>query len=175
MIFRNMRLFNKKDCGFTLIEIMVSLAITGLIGLGAAMSSAQVLNETSRNNNFTTASRNVMNAEYWIGRDAQMAQFISGVAGFPGTSALSLSWLEWDNSSHNATYSLQNGRLLRTYTIDGQSTQTLAAEYINANPNMTYCTSFNGTLILTITSSVGEGSKVVNVTRKREMTSRPKL
>ena len=175
MIFGKTKLLHRNESGFTLIEIMVSLAISGLICLGATMSSAQVLNVTSRNNNYTAASRNAMNAVYWIGRDAQMAQAISGVAGFPGTSALSLSWLEWDNSSHNVTYSLQNGRLLRTYVVDGQSTGTLAAEYINANANMTYCTSGNGTLILTITSSVGQGSKVVNVTETRKMTCRPKL
>ena len=174
-MFHKTKLCYKNESGFTLIEILVSLAISGLIGLGAAMASAQVLNETSKNNDFTTASRNAMNAVYWISRDAQMAQTISGVTGFPVTSDLSLSWIEWENSSHNATYSLENGRLLRTYNVDGQITETLIAEYINANPGSTNCTSVNGTLILTITSSVGEGSKVVHVTRVREMTARPKL
>jgi type II secretory pathway component PulJ len=175
MIFRNIRLFNRKENGLTLIEIIVSLAITGFIGLGAAMSSAQVLNVTSKNNDFTAASRNAMNAIFWIGRDAQMAQVISGSAGFPGTADLSLAWEDWNNSSYNVTYSLENGRLLRTYTVDSQSTESLVAEYINSSSNMTYCTSDNGTLVLTITSSVGEGSKIINVTRVREMTARPQL
>ncbi len=165
----------KNESGFTLIEILVSLAITSLIGLGATMSSFQVLNETSRNNDYTTASRNAMNAVYWMSRDAQMAQIISGVTGFPETSDLSLSWIEWENSSHNVTYTIENGQLLRTYDVDGQITETLIAEYINTSTNKTSCVSFNGTLTLTITSSVGEGSRVVNVTRIREMTARPKL
>jgi type II secretory pathway component PulJ len=175
MIFRNTGLCHKKEGGLTLIETMVSLAITGFIGLGASMSSVQVLNETSRNNDYTAASRNAMNAVYWISRDAQMAQVISGVAGFPRTADLSLAWEEWDNSSHNATYSLENGNLVRTYSVDGQSTETLVAEYINDDSAMTHCTSVNGTLLLTITSSIGQGSKVINVTREREMTARPKL
>jgi type II secretory pathway component PulJ len=175
MTFRKTRLFKKNEAGVTLIETLVSLAITALIGLGAAMSSSQVLTQTSRNEDYTTASRNVMNAVYWISRDAQMAQTISGVTGFPGTADLSLTWVEWDNSSHNATYSIENGRLLRTYNVDGEITETLIAEYINPSSNMTSCVSVNGTLTLTITSSVGEGSRVVNVTRIRAMTARPKL
>jgi prepilin-type N-terminal cleavage/methylation domain-containing protein len=175
MIFHKTKLFYKNKSGFTLLEVMVSLAITGFIGLGAATCIFQVLNETSRNNDYTAASRNAMNAALWIGRDAQMAQTVSGSAGFPQTANLSLAWEDWNNSSYNATYSLQNGNLLRTYTVNGQSTDTLVAGYINSNPNLTNCTSNNGTLILTITSSVGEGSKVVNVTRVREMTARPQL
>ncbi len=174
-MFRKTKLFSKNESGFTLIETLVSLAITGLIGLGAAMSSVQVLNQTARNNDFTTASRNAMNAVYWISRDAQMAQTVSGVAGFPATSDLSLAWVDWNNSSHNATYSLENGLLQRSHNVDGQITGTLIAEYINPSANMTSCVSVNGTLTLTITSSVGEGSRIVDVTRIREMTSRPKL
>ncbi len=169
------RLFGKNQAGFTLIEIMASLAITGLIGLGATMSRSQVLNETSRNNDFTTASRNAMNAIYWISRDAQMAQIISGVPGFPQTADLSLYWEDWNNSTHNATYSLDNGRLVRRFDVDGRITETLIAEYINPGDDMTTCTTVNGTLTLTITSSVGEGSKIIDITRKREMTARPKL
>jgi prepilin-type N-terminal cleavage/methylation domain-containing protein len=175
MIFRNIKLFFKKQPGFTLIELMVSLAITGFIGLGTTMSIVQVLNETSRNSDYTAASRNAMNAAYWIGRDAQMAQVISGAADFPNTANLTLSWQDWNNSSYNVTYSLENDRLFRTYTIDGQSTLSLVAEYINADPELTNCTADEGTMILTVTSSVGQGSKVINVTRVREITPRPQL
>jgi hypothetical protein len=151
------------------------LAITGLIGLGAAMSSAQVLNETSENNDYTTASRNAMNAVYWISRDAQMAQVICGVSGFPQTSELSMAWKEWNNSSHNATYSVTNGQLKRTYSVDGDITETLIAEFINSDANLTYCTSTNDSLTLTITTTVGEGTRTVDVTRIRQITARPKL
>jgi prepilin-type N-terminal cleavage/methylation domain-containing protein len=175
MIFRGIRLFHRNKAGLTMIEIMVSLVISSLIALGATISTVQVLNETSQNNDYTTASRNAMNAVYWISRDAQMAQIISGVSGFPQTDHLSLAWTDWDNVSHNATYSLENGQLFRSYLVDGNTTDTLVAEYINSSENMTYCTTDNGTLTLTITSSVGEGAKIVDVTRIRQMTARPKL
>ena len=172
-MFRKIKLC--RETGFTLIEIMASLAITALIGLGATVSITQVLNETARNTDYTTASRNAMNAVYWISRDAQMAQTISGVPGFPQTAELSLAWMDWNNSSHNATYSLVNGVLQRSYNVDGQITQSVIADYINPGVEMTSCISDNGTLILTITSSVGEGSRIIDVTRVREMTARPQL
>ena len=174
-MFKKAKGSNRGQAGFTLIEVMVSIVITGFIGLGATMGSAQVLNETQRNNDYTTASRNAMNAVYWIGRDAQMAQTISGCPGFPRTSNLSLAWIDWNECSYNATYSLSNGKLTRSYNVDGQITNTIVAEFINPAANSTNCTSANGTLILTVTSSVGEGSKVVNVTRTRQMTARPQL
>ena len=175
MIFRKLQLWNRDQSGFTLIEMVVTLAITGFIAIGVAVANAQVLNQTSENNDYTTASRQAMNAVYWISRDAQMAQVISGVSGFPQTANLSMAWIDWSNSSHNATYSLNNGQLQRTYTVDGGNTETLIAEYINSSDNKTYCTSENGTLTLTVTSSVGEGSKIIDVTRVRGMTARPKL
>lgn len=178
-MLRIIRFINRKQGGLTLIEIMVSLAITGFIGLGAAVSSAQVLTQTTKNYHYTAASRNAMNAIYWVGRDAQMAQVFSGASGFPETSDLSMAWESWDNVSYNVTYSLEGGRLFRTYTVGGQSVTTMIAEYINENSDMTYCNSDsetdNGTLVFTVTSSVGEGSKIIDVTRTREITARPKL
>ncbi len=175
MIFRKIRLFYKNQAGFTLIEMMVALVITGFIGLGATMASGQVLNQTSRNSDYTTASRNAMNAIHWISRDAMMAQSMDGTEGFPQNENLSLNWVEWDNTVHSANYSLENGILRRAYSDGGQITDTVISEYINPDEEMTNCVSYNGTLTLTITSSVGEGSKVVNVTRVREITSRPSL
>jgi hypothetical protein len=139
------------------------------------MSIVQLLNQSSRNSHITTASRNSMNAVYWISHDAQMAQYIAGVAGFPEASDLSFSWEDWDNVSYNATYSIVDNKLYRTYTVDANSVDTLIAENINADPNTTNCTTENGTIIVTITSSLGTGDKVVNVTQVRKVTSRPQL
>jgi len=167
--------FHKKQGGFTLLEVAVSLAITSMIALGVAVSSAQVLTQTSKNSDYTTASRNAMNAIFWIGRDGQMAQSFAGADGFPLTSDLSMAWEDWDSISHNITYSIQEGRLYRTYTVDSESTVSLVAEYINDDSELTNCISENGTLLLTITSSVGGGTKIIDVTRVREITARPQM
>ena len=167
--------FNKEQAGYTMIELMAALVITGLIGLGATVASSQTLNQTSKNTDYTTANRNTMNAIHWISRDAMMAQTVDGYDDFPQTGNLSLSWVEWDNTTHTANYSLVDSKLMRIYSDGGQVRETLIAEYINRDANSTYSSSDNGVLTVTITSSVGEDARVVDVKRVREIALRPKL
>jgi len=176
MILRKYRLFIRSQAGFTLLEILAALAISAFIGVAVTMANVQILNQTSENNNYTACSRNTLNALHWIGRDAQGAQIMEGMAGFPEADDLVLSWTEWDNTHHQIVYSVVNGQLLRNYSTDGgASSEMLVAEYINPSSALTNCTSDNGVLILTITASVGEGNSAVSVTKVREITSRANL
>ena len=163
-----------RQTGFTLIEVMVSLAITGIIALGASMASGQVLTQTSRNNDFTTVNRNALNALYWISRDGQMAQTYDGEAAFPDAD-LTLGWVEWDHTINTAVYSLDDGKLTRHYSSGDDVSEMLVAEYISPDRDFTNCVSNNGVLTVTVTSSLGEGAKSINVTRVRDIVSRPKL
>ena len=160
--------------GFTLIELIVVLAITGLIGLGATTAIVQVLSQSSKNNNYTTASRHTMNAIHWISRDAQMAQDVEpgGPAGFP----LTLSWTEWDNTGYQVTYSIVDDKLRRGYSVDGgDPSETLVAQYINSTSETTSCEFAGGVLTLQVTTTVGEGTQELSVTKVREITPRPSL
>src|SRR3972149_967956 len=92
--------------GFTLIEMILSLALTSFIGLGASFAIAQVTRDTQRNSDYTTASQQAMNAVYWIGQDIQMAQTVTGTGLFPDSGDLVLTWIWWDNTEYTITYSL---------------------------------------------------------------------
>jgi prepilin-type N-terminal cleavage/methylation domain-containing protein len=175
MIKRLFKRFHKSRAGFTLIEVLASIAITGIIALGASISIGQVINQTSRNNDYTVASRNTMNALHWMSRDALMAETFSGAEGFPLTDNISMTWKAWDNTEYTANYTLANGKLRRIFSDGSTVTTTLIAENINSDSDMTSCVSDNGTIIITITSSVGEGDKVIDVTKVREISSRPNL
>jgi prepilin-type N-terminal cleavage/methylation domain-containing protein len=175
VISKILKSLKRGEAGFTLIEVIAAVAITGIISLGASIATGQVLNQTSRNNDYTTASRNTLNALYWISHDVTMAQTIDGWEGFPQSEDLSLSWVGWDNTEYSANYTLDNDILRRVYSEGGQVTTTLIAVNINHDEEMTYCLSDNGTLTVTITSSVGGGDRVVNVTKVRKIASRPNI
>jgi len=164
-----------RQAGFTFIEVIVAVAISGVIALGASIASAQVLSQTTRNNDYTLASRNALNALYWISHDASMAQTINGTAGFPQTEDISLFWRGWDNTRYSANYTLENGVLTRIYSENGTVTTMVIASNINSDPLLTHCVYADGILTFTITSSVGEGDKVVSVTKVRQITPRPGL
>jgi prepilin-type N-terminal cleavage/methylation domain-containing protein len=166
---------HRNQAGLTLIEVLAAVAITGILALGASVSTGQLLNQTSRDTNITAASRYATNALYWMSRDALMSQNTTGEAGFPATSALTLRWTSWDNINYSASYAVTDGTLYRTYSSGGAVSTAMIAMYINTSAGLTSCVSDDGTLTITITSSVGEGARTVNVTKTRRISSRPDL
>ncbi len=174
MKFFNLKFLHHNHAGFTIIEVMVALAIMSIISLGASVSTAQLMNQTSRDTDYTSASRHSMNALHWISRDVIMAQKIEGYEGFP-TSPLCLSWTSWDNKNYSAAYTVTDGVLERTYSDGVNVTTTRIAEYINTGEDMTYCTYDDGTVTVTVTSTVGKGDHIINVTKTRIITNRPGL
>ena len=101
----------KKEKGFTLIELVVALAITGIIGLGAGAATYHVMTQSDQNTAATSARHQALNAIHWMSRDVQMAQTVSpeGASGFP----LTLRWVAWDNVGHEVVYSIVDGNLTR--------------------------------------------------------------
>jgi prepilin-type N-terminal cleavage/methylation domain-containing protein len=164
-----------KQAGFSMMELAVALLITSILGLGASFSSAQILNQTTRDRDHTVASRQTENAIFWIGRDALMSQQIDGAAGFPLTANLLLSWKSWDNKTYSSEYSIQDGVLWRTFTEGTSVTATRIAININTDEDKTFCSFVDGVLTLTVTSTTGEGYRTINVTKETEICSRPKL
>jgi len=164
----------KSQKGFTIVEIIAVLAITGLIGVGAAIATVQVADQGTRNRDHTTASRHAMNSIYWISRDTQMAQVVelNGVSGFP----INMSWVEWDNSTHQVVYSIDGDKLRRSYSRNGsEPSETVIAQYIDQFSENTSCEVTGGVITLKVTATVGDGSRTVSVTKVREICPRPGL
>jgi prepilin-type N-terminal cleavage/methylation domain-containing protein len=175
MIRRIVRLLSNRQLGFTLIELLVAAALTSIIGFGAATATFQVVTQNQRNNLYTTASRNTMNAIHWISRDAQMTQTVtpdSGATGFP----LTLSWVEWDNSVHQIIYSISGDTIRRSYSVNGgDPEEVMIAQYINSTGLNTMCELNGDVLTIKVTATVGQGGHAVTVSKVREITPRPSL
>ena len=157
-----------------MLEVIATLAITILIGAGVAMATVQVVDQGSRNGDYTTASRQTLNAIHWIGKDAQMAQTVvpNGSSGFP----LNLSWVDWDNATHLVIYAEEGDKLRRSYSIDGGApNETMVGQYINWESENTTCEFSDGMLTLKVTATMGTGVNAVSVTRIREISPRPGL
>ena len=111
------RLFKAHEqSGFVLIEMLMVIAISGLIIAGIVEVTVQTVVITAANNSRIAAVKQVENAIHWIERDAQMASSKSiepsdsTVTDFP----LELSWIHFeDNYTHFITYRLDNSVLIR--------------------------------------------------------------
>jgi len=156
---------NRNQRGFTFIEMLVALTIASLIGVGVTTAITQTLNTSVRNSDHTVAVKQVQNAIYWVRRDAKMAQTVQvdeGDSGLP----LTLTWVEWDNTQHQITYVVEEGKLKRRHSIDGgEPTTLLVAEYINPDPALTNCEFTVGVLTFKVTTTVGSGSLATEETQ----------
>lgn len=140
--------------GFALIEVIVAVAISGVVGGGITVATIQVLDVNARSTVHMTVLNDVESAVHWITRDAQMAQTVNlaGPAGLP----LTLTWIEWNGTSHNVTYRVQNSELQRSYSQNqSQPVTAVVAHHINVDPQMTNVQNSDGTLVFRITAAIG--------------------
>ena len=118
--------------GFTIIEVIVALAITGIIVPVMAMSTATLLSNNQGAVDHNIVLQQVQNVGYWISRDVQTAKTVTLTepGGFP------LTLLIPDDANEGNDYSVEylfNGSKLKRRVYDSSHTLTAeinVAEYI---------------------------------------------
>src|SRR3972149_1181968 len=134
-------LIHKDQKGFTLLELLIALALTGLITTGITMIISQTFTGSARSSNHMVAVREVQEAGYWVSYYAYAAQdlTITGESGFP----LILQWVNFDPSEkHKIEFNLDSSGLRGSYYVDGALNSTKTGkipvfEFIN--PDKTNC------------------------------------
>jgi prepilin-type N-terminal cleavage/methylation domain-containing protein len=178
MMFHRLGSIDKNQKGFTLVELLIALAITAVIAGSVTTAIFQVFTGNARTSNHMTAVRQVQNAGYWVSHDTQMAQNIY-TANLTGSDKLKLNRTRWDGSTENVTYSIVSGQLWRysentssgTPPVTTVST-SVVAQYID--PTATSYNFTNDLLIFTVKATVGSaGSQQGSETRVYEVVPRP--
>ena len=113
--------------GFTLIEVIVSVAIMSAIVAGVSMTTATFLTHHQRSTSQNVVLTQVQNAGYWISRDVQVAETVTpgGSSGFPLTLVIPVD-TDPDND-YSVSYSFDSDKLIRQ--VNGSS-NIVIAEYI---------------------------------------------
>ena len=137
-----MKKLKKGEKGFTMVELLIAILLTGIVATAITGTILYVLNVNFSTANRMTAVRQVRNVGFWISPDVQMAQCVEpgGSPGFP----LTLTWKDLaTNDTHEVTYTLENmpsgdfKRLQREHIGPDPPSITIVAEYID--PAETSC------------------------------------
>jgi prepilin-type N-terminal cleavage/methylation domain-containing protein len=161
--------------GFTLIEVMVALAVTGVLSAGVATAVFQIGNINGTNSVNMVAVKQVENAVHYLNRDIQQSQSIE----YDGQDYwLRLKWISWDNVQNQVTYQLADiqdgvGNLLRN---DGTTKITVARSIKDdqtITPPNSAATPPEKSWTIRITAEVTSGSKQATETRTFKIIPRP--
>jgi len=122
----------RREKGFTLLEVLIGVAIMAIVVGAVAMTITTLLLNEGQVAGQNTALPQVQNAGYWISRDVQMARIVT--LGEPGV-FLRLDIPRDDNPEHDYTidYVFDSDKLKREVydSLGTPTSETFIAEYID--------------------------------------------
>lgn len=168
----------KSESGITLIELLISIAIAGILSVAVSMVFYQLFVVNASSSNRVLAVRQVQNTGYWISRDAVGAQVIVADNDPETGDFLTFRWNDWDGLNYEAIYYFTYDEdrdinvLWRSYTVgDNDPVDTMVAEYIDVT-----ATTFlrpDSIWVLTVKATVGSFPWPSSETRIYEIMPRP--
>ena len=165
-----MKKLRKGQRGFSLLELIIVIALTGIVTAAITMTVFQVFNMNTRTSNRMTAVAQVQNAGKIVSEDILEAQSLA-----PGgctNCVVSMNWTEvvGNQTAHQIKYTLVDKTLKREDV--GLNYTTIVAEYITSasfapvqSCSFPGCGAYN----FTVTATVGKESE----TRVYEVKPRP--
>ncbi len=143
--------------GFTLVELLVALAVGSVLLTGALLSIQQIVLGTIRSRSQVTALTDVNQAALAIKKDLMMTQNTNLIDGNPvPQSSVILSWIDYsgfasaNSTSHSSSYTLSSTNLTLTRTYDGVT--SIVGRYITS-VGFTQ----NGRVISVVITATGSG------------------
>lgn len=166
------KLFSKlsEQRGFTLVEVLVGLALTGILSAGLTAGITQIFSINSSSSSQMSVIKDVENAVDNLRADILMAQKVEcdgGASGFP----LTLRWTSWDNITTEVVYELlESGEIKRTRTVEGVVSTRIVGKNIEsiAIQDPSGRKTWNVTVVSTI-----DGFRQATETREFEILPRP--
>ena len=143
--------------GFTLIEALITIAITGVIIGPLMMATMTLMTYPQRSTDQNIVLQQVRNASHWISRDVQMARSVNSTDpnGFPVTFSMPVDTDE--NNDYSIVY-LFDGNKLKREVYDSLHTLTaesFVAEYIDV-ANTTFSTTEPNNYMLMLKAAKGK-------------------
>jgi type II secretory pathway pseudopilin PulG len=133
---------NNNQYGLTIIELVIAIALVGIIGASVVTLISLLYNSSGSTSDSVTVQNQVGNASAWIIVDAQMAQHVViHDTLYPG-SLVTFEWVVWkddDNIKNEITYVINDANeleriftLTHSYNGDVEKGITTVAKYLDA-------------------------------------------
>lgn len=150
-------MIQRTEKGFSLIEVIVGLAIISIIIVAMSMTITTIVTNSQGTTERSVVLRQVQNAGYSISHDVQMAENVTpdGTGGFPLTLDIPVDTDQ--NNDYSVDYLFDGDKIIRQ-VYDSSHTlikETVVAEYIDVDET-TFTALGSNAYELTVRASSGE-------------------